>query len=75
MASLDIWRSGVAEWDYPRCTAAVNISSTERITTAGPAYYHGLARSVNGDDSRAVSIEILFHLSLYAKFSYGVAFI
>jgi len=75
VASLDIWRSGVAEWDYPRCTTAVDISSTERITAAGPAHYHGLARSVNGDDSRAVSIEILFRLSLHAKFSHGVAFI
>ena len=75
VASLDIWRSGVAEWDYPRCAAAVDVSSTERIAAAGPAHHHGLARSINRDDSRAVSSKILFRLSLHAKFSHGVAFI
>jgi len=65
----------VAEWDYPRCATVVNISSTKRITTAGPTHYHGLVRSINGDDSRAISIEILFRLSLHVKFSYGVTFI
>lgn len=65
----------MAEWDYLRCAAAVNVSSTERIAAAGPTHYHGLARSVNGDDSRAVAAEILFRLSLYPKFSHGVAFI
>lgn len=57
LASLDIQRSGVAEWDYSRCAAAVDVSSTERIVAAGPARDHGLARSVNGDDSRAVAAE------------------
>lgn len=75
VASLYIWRSGVAEWDYSRRAAAVDVSSTERIAAAGPAYYHGLARSVNGDDSRAVAAEVLFRLSLHAKFSHSVAFI
>ena len=75
MASLDILRFGVAEWDYSRCAAVVDVSSTECIAAAGPAHYHGLARSVNGDDSRAGAAEILFCLSLHAKFSHGVAFI
>lgn len=26
VASLDIWRSGVAEWDYSRCAAVVDVS-------------------------------------------------
>lgn len=75
VAALDIWRSGVAEWDYSRCATAVDVGGTERITAAGPAHYHGLARSVNGDDSRAVAAEILFRLSLYAKFPHGFAVI
>ena len=75
VASLDIWRFSVAEWDYSRYANAVNVSSTERIAAADPTHYHGLAKSVNGDDSRAGAAEILFRLSLHAKFSHGVAFI
>ncbi len=65
----------MAEWDYLRCATIVNISSTKRITTASPTHYYGLVRSINGDNSRAISIEILFHLSLYVKFSYSITFI
>jgi len=75
VALLDSWRSGIAKWDYLRCAAVVNISSTNRITTAGPTYYHGLVRSVNGDGSRAIAIEILFRLSLRIKLPYSIAFI
>lgn len=75
VASLDIWRSDVAKWDYSRCAAAVDVSSTERTAAAGPAHYHELARSINGDDNRVVVAEILFRLSLHAKFSHDVAFI
>lgn len=75
VTSLDIRRFGVAEWDYSRCAVAIDVSSTERIVVADPARYHGLTRSVNADDSRAVAAEILFCLSLHAKFSYGVTFI
>jgi len=75
VASLDSWCSGVAKWDHSRYATAVDASSTDRITAASPAYYHGLARSIYGDGSGAVAAEILFHLSLRAKLSHGVAFI
>lgn len=39
VALLDIRRSGVAEWDYSRCAAAVHVNSTERIVAAGPAMW------------------------------------
>ena len=75
VASMDSWRSGVAEWGYSGCAAAVDVSRTNRIAAAGPAYYHGLARSVNGDGSRAVIAKILFRLSLRAKLPHSVAFV
>ncbi len=75
MALLDSWRSGVAKYNYLRCTTVDNISSTNRITTASPTYYYGLARSINGDSSRAITIEILFRLSFRVKLPYSVTFI
>lgn len=75
LTSLNIWHSSVTEWDYSRCATAVNVSSTEHIVAAGFVCYHRLARSVNEDNSWAVTAEILFHLSLHAKFSHSVTFI
>lgn len=68
VASLDIWRSGLAEWDYSRCAAAVDVSSTERIVAAGPTHYHGLARSVNGNDNK-LSLQKYYFVFLFSKFS------
>jgi len=75
VASLNSWRFGVAEWDYSRCAAAVDVSSTDRIAVTDPTHCYGLARSIHGDDSGAVAAEILFRLSLRAKLSHSVAFI
>lgn len=75
VATLDSWCSGIAEGDYLRCAAAVDVGSTDRVAATDPAYYHGLARSINGDHNGAVAAEILLRLSLCAELSYSVAFI
>ena len=75
MASLDIQRSDVAEQNYLRCVTIVNISITKYIITTSPTRYYKLVRSINKDVSRAIVIEILFHLPFYVKFSYDITII
>ena len=67
------WLSGIIQGVLPQLILVI-------LTTLMPlllrARYHSLARSVNGDDSRAVAAaEILLRLSLRAKLSHSVAFI
>lgn len=73
VAFLDRRRSGVANWNYPGRATATNTNGIDYSTTTDLAHGHWLARSTNGDGSRAVATEILFYLSLHSNLPYGIA--